>query len=51
MDERDEDLVCEGCGTTKNVTLKRDPYGYEIYDRENIIPLCDNCYHERVMDI
>ena len=44
-------LVCECCGSTKNVSLCFSPYAEEIYDI--LIPeiICDECLYEECMDI
>ncbi len=46
-----EKLVCQDCGTTENVTETYCPYSHEIYDKLVQVVLCNNCYHERCMDI
>ena len=44
-------LVCDDCGTTKNVSNTECPFSLEINNEHVKMNLCDNCYHERLMDI
>ena len=46
-----EPLICESCGTEKNVKETLNPYALEISGREVEVRLCDHCYREYVMDI
>lgn len=47
-----EILECEDCGK-KDDTVKETycPYVEELYNKRQEAVLCDNCYHERCMDI
>jgi hypothetical protein len=51
MPQKDEELKCEQCQSTKGVTIGPDPFVQEIYDKEVIVTLCEDCYHEACMDI
>ncbi len=42
--------LCEDC-KKKEGTLHFCPYQLEINDKEVEVCLCDDCYHERCMDI
>lgn len=41
---------CDDCGC-EGATYRLDPYAEEMWDREEYCWLCDDCYHERCMDI
>jgi hypothetical protein len=45
------ELKCDDCGTTNNVTATICPYAEEIHGEEVAVELCDHCYHERGQDI
>ena len=48
----DEWLVCDDCGEAKpDVVETHCPYAEDIYGKYVPLKLCDNCYHERLMDI
>ena len=53
MGEKDNDLLrCDDCGKAKeDVRHTTCPYAEEINDSINPVTLCDDCYHERCMDI
>lgn len=42
---------CDDCGTTEEVKETTCPYAEEINNETVEVALCDNCYHERCMDI
>lgn len=45
-------LMCEGCKEKKADAKKvNDPYVEELFGREEEVVLCDDCYHDRCMDI
>ena len=46
-----EKLVCEDCGTTKDVTKGICPYQQDVNNEEVEAILCDKCYYERCQDI
>lgn len=47
----EDELKCEDCGTTEGVVYTICPYSEELYDEKIGILVCDDCYHERCMDI
>ena len=46
-----DELKCEDCGTTENVSITICPFAKEIHNKEVSVALCDKCYQERVWDI
>ena len=52
MKKKKKYLKCDDCGEKKEDVVKTIcPYEEEIYDEKVECQLCDNCYHERCMDI
>lgn len=51
-DEYQDEPQCEMCGTWRNVSLRIDPYIYEIEDGEEVLRhLCGDCYDTRKDDV
>ena len=48
---KDKKLVCQDCGTEKNVQETVCPFAQEMSGTEVQIIVCNNCYRERVWDI
>lgn len=47
-----EDLICDDCKKSKpDVKHTTCPFAQEICDERVSCTLCDDCYHERCMDI
>lgn len=47
-----DEKKCKDCGTIKDDVRIRDcPYAEEIHDMILKVYICDNCFHERAMDI
>ena len=44
-------LVCEDCGSLKNVTKGICPYDDDIHNKKTEVILCEKCYHDRAQDI
>ncbi len=42
---------CEDCGSVVDVEYCIEPYGQDIYDAEDWMWLCGECYYERRMNI
>lgn len=43
---------CQDCGELKESVIERPcPYAQEIYDKTVLVTICDECSHERAMDI
>jgi hypothetical protein len=48
----DKELKCEDCGKIgDDVEVTICPFAQEIHDEEIEVTICDDCYHERCMDI
>lgn len=47
----DEQIRCDTCDETEDLTTGPDPYIEEICGRIEIVTLCKKCYHEACMDI
>ncbi len=48
---KEQECVCERCGTTENVSYVIDPYDEEINDIQRWCYLCPECYEEYLCDI
>lgn len=46
-----DDLKCEDCGTTDNVTETVCPFAQDVHNKEIPAVLCDKCCSERAADI
>ena len=47
-----DDLKCEDCGAVDDtVEEKLCPYASDLYDENIVIVVCEECYHQRAMDI
>lgn len=45
-------MICDDCGKEKEDATEVDcPYSEEVHDEIVECVLCDDCYHERCMDI
>lgn len=50
--EKTLELTCEKCGRTSlDVRPGIEPYASEIFDEENWVLWCDDCFTENAMDI
>ena len=45
------ELVCQECGSKKNVSTDFDPYAQEIGGKDIEVTLCEECFTESIMDI
>ncbi|MFI9783238.1 hypothetical protein ACIHEI_06960 [Kitasatospora sp. NPDC051984] len=45
-------MKCYFCNTAKpDVQTVADPFAADVYNEERLIPLCDDCYGDRVEEI
>ena len=52
IDNQDDWLECELCGKkSSDVSLRKDPYADEIYNKEVYYTVCDDCDDESLGDI
>jgi hypothetical protein len=50
--QKEHNEWCEMCGERKSdVTLRRDPFLWEVYDEEVLKYLCDDCWQTRKDDV
>ena len=45
--DKESELVCEDCGTNKDVKKTLCPYELEIHGKEIEITVCNSCYNGR----
>lgn len=44
-------LKCDDCGTEDNVSATHCPFLQEIYEIEEPCQVCEECYHQRCLEI
>lgn len=48
MDDSTTNLRCIHCNRRKpDVTTRRDPFMWEVWDEEWLVPMCDSCEENR----
>lgn len=43
-------VLCEHCNLEAD-SFEADPYSYDVHGDDTPVWLCDNCRHERAMDV
>lgn len=51
MEKDDRQLKCEDCGTAEDVEITTCPFSADVHGEEIRAVLCEECKHQRAMDI